>query len=327
MSKLLSTEAIRNQSKAVFRQFRDLWIENAKENSRIEGRRNSAELEHMGIGKCAVLVAMGSSLENSVEEIKKYRDRIDVICCDKAFMPLLDHGIKADLVIVADAGIPFEYMEKSWRETTGVKLVSTPYANPVWTKMWRGPKYFYINQDAIETESIFSVIMGKDTRIIPAGSNVSNAMISFLTDCGGQKNSNWGGYERYYLTGYDYSWQSKGNYYAWNDPKPKRFYMTHRTMLGFNGDVIHTSENLLFSAKWLISYITTFDLPIINCSEQGLLDIPLKGNLERELNKINPNPWMQRSIKDAYHSWKDTHYAAKRCENNFNSLREVLICQ
>jgi hypothetical protein len=288
---------------------------------------NSAELEHIGIGKCAVLVAMGASLEKKIDTIRKYRDRVDIICCDKAFMPLLEHGVKADMVIVADAGIPFEYMEKSWRETKGVKLVCTPYANPVWTKMWQGPKYFYINQDAIESETIFLNIFGKGTRVIPAGSNVSNAIVSFLTDCGGTKNNNWGGYEKYYLIGYDYSWQANGNYYAWNNPIPKRHYMTHRTMLDFMGNPVFTSENLLFSAKWLISYITTFELPIINCSGEGLLDIPLKSDLENELKRINPNKWLPDSIRNAYQAWKESHLAAKRCEHNFNSLREVLTCQ
>lgn len=327
MGILLSSEEIRAQSRQVWGQFGEsLWIPNAKKNALLKSR-DLNELQHSGVGKTAVLCAMGASLEDNVETIKKHRDKVDVICCDKAFGPLYDHGIKADYVVVADAGIPFRYIKDHIQYTDGVKLLATPYANTEWTHAWKGPLYFYVNMDAIESERVFSAIIGKDTRIIPASSNVSNAMVVLWTNCEKKKNENWGGYEEYYLVGYDYSWLAKGNYYAWNNPTPKRYYMNHRTLIDMAKNMVFTSENLLFSCKWLISYISTFDLPVVNCSMRGLLDIQKKARLDIALGELAGNEKHQALIKDAFHSWKSAFENYKRSENSFFSLKEALLWQ
>lgn len=324
MSVLLNSDEVRSQSNSVWGQFKDLWVANANKNKSLKSFDIRA-LEHSGVGKFAVLVAMGSSLEENVETIKKYRNKIDVICCDKAFGPLYDHGIKADYVVVADAGIPYRFIENHIQHTEGVKLLSTPYANPEWTHNWKGPVGFYINQDAIETEQVFLKIMGNQLRVIPASSNVSNAMLVLWTNCEGKKNENWGGYENYFLVGYDYSWPKDGNYYAWDNPIPKRYYMNHRTMIDMRGDVCFTSENLLFSCKWLISYITTFDLPAYNCSLRGLLEIPLKADLKLILDKVNTKNI--DIVRNAYRSWRQSYEANKQAERNFFTSKEVLLWQ
>lgn len=324
MSILLSSDDVRKQSQSVWGQFGEsVWIPNAKKNAQLK-TRNLHELQHSGIGKFAVLVAMGSSLEKQVDLIKKYRDKVDVICCDKVFGPLYDHGVKADVVVIADASIPFHYIKDHIQHTDGVKLFATPYANTEWTHAWKGPIYFYLNQDAIETEQVFKPIMG-DLRMIPASSNVSNAMCVLWTNCENKKNENWGGYEAYYLVGYDYSWPIDGNYYAWSNPKPKRHYMNHRTIVDMAGNVVFTSENLLFSCKWLISYATTFNLPVFNASMQGLLDIPNKVRLSDVLPKISSKN--RDMIRDSFLTWKDSFQAFKRAEQSFLSTKEALIWQ
>ncbi len=326
MSILLSSDEVRVQSKAVYAQFGEsLWIPNAKKNALLKNH-DMNELQHSGIGKFAVLVAMGASLEKNIEMLKQYRDRIDIICCDKAFGPLYDHGIKADMVVVADASIPYKYIQDHIQYTEGVKLFATPYANTEWTHNWKGPIYFYVNQDAIETEQVFKPIIG-NTRIIPASSNVSNAMLVLWTNCEGKKNENWGGYEAYYLVGYDYSWPLNGNYYAWNNPIPKRNYMNHRTLIDMAGNVVFTSENLLFSCKWLISYVTTFDLPVFNSSLQGLLDIPHKVRLQDVLPKLSNKNSNREMVKNAYHTWKNAFHSYKQAEQTFFSSKEALLWQ
>lgn len=326
MSVLLSSDEVRAQSKAVWGQFGEsLWIPNATKNSKLKSF-DMENLRHSGIGKFAVLVAMGSSLEKQIPAIKKYRDQIDVICCDKAFGPLYDHGVKADMVVVADASIPFKYIKDHVQYTDGVKLFATPYANTEWTHAWKGPIYFYLNQDAIESEQVFRPIIG-DRRVIPASSNVSNAMTVLWTNCEGKKNENWGGYEAYYLVGYDYSWPLHGNYYAWNNPLPKRYYMNHRTMVDMAGNIVFTSENLLFSCKWLISYVTTFELPVFNASLQGLLDIPNKCDLTLALSKISPNLKTRNIVRSAYETWKNSYLACANAEQSYLSSKEALLCQ
>lgn len=324
MAVLLSADDIRKQSQAVWKQFGEsLWIPNAKKNALLN-RGDIRQFEHSGVGKFAVLACMGSSLERNIDTIREHRKKVDVICCDKAFGPLLEHGVKADVVVIADAGIPFKYIEKWADKTDGVKLFATPYANPEWTHAWKGPIHFYVNQDAIESEKVFLPIMG-DIRQIPASSNVSNSMVVLWTDCNGKRNENWGGYERYYLVGYDYSWPAQGNYYAWLHPLPKANYMKHRTLVDLSGKCVFSSENLIFSAKWLVSYVTSFDLPVVNCARGGLLEIPYQADLKKELERIQGNEKITRSVKEAFESWRETYRAFKKCELNFNRAREEML--
>lgn len=321
---LLSAEEIRFQSLSVWKSRGKTWVENALENAKLE-RKDARELEHSGIGKFMLLVGFGPSLENKIETIKAYRDRVDIICCDKAFGPLLEKGIKADFVFTADADIPFKWIEPHIKKTEGVGLLCTPYANPVWTKCWRGPKYFYVNQDAIGTEETFLKIMGNQVRVIPASSNVSNAMLVFWMDCSEKRNSNWGGYEKYFLVGYDYSWPAKGNYYAWEYPVPKAHYMNHRTMLDRWRNIVFSSENLVFSCKWLTTYIETFRLPVVNCSGQGLLEINRIGELKQELEKINSDHRSGEFVKDSFRVWKNSYKAYQESEDHFHRMKEELV--
>jgi hypothetical protein len=324
MAMLLDANDVRVQSQAVWKQFGEsLWIPNAKKNAMLK-HHDMRKFEHAGVGKFAVLVGMGASLEDNIDAIKQHREKIDVICCDKAFGPLLDHGVKADFVVIADAGIPFRYIEKWIDQTEGVKLFATPYANTEWTHAWKGPIHYYVNQDAIESEKVFKPIMG-DCRVIPASSNVSNAMVVLWTDCNGKKNENWGGYERYYLVGYDYSWQAKGNYYSWQHPMPKANYMKHRTLVDITNNCVFTSENLIFSAKWLVSYITTFELPVVNCAGRGLLEIPMRANLAKELARIQTDSKITSAVRESFEAWKESFKTFKKCENNFNRQREELL--
>lgn len=322
MAKYLSTQDVWKQSKAVFGQFAESkWIPNAKINKGFLFK-DAAELVSCGIGKFLVCVGMGASLEKVVEPLKQYRDRVDVVVCDKGFGPLLDHGVKADYVFCCDASIPFDYL-KPWKDQTeGVKLLATPYANPEWTRAWKGPRYHFVMRDAIESENIFTPIMGK-LRGICAGSNVSNAIVTFFLGCDEYNNQNWSGYERLMLVGFDYSWQPDGNYYAWIDPKPKRNYMNHRTMIDDWGNICFSSENLYFSVKWLASYLATYsEMPVWNCSERGLLGIRNRVALKDVLARINPDRKASAKVRQAFEVVKTANRAFVESAKLFKMTRE-----
>lgn len=316
---------VRNQSRQVWGQFgENLWLPNAIKNSKLE-YKDCRELHNSKIGKVAVLAAMGESLESNIDLLKANRDKYEITTCDKGFGVLLDHGIKADYVVLCDASIPFKWLEKYVEDTKGVTLFATAYANPEWTHAWKGDKYFYINKDAIETERKFIPIFGDKMRIMAAGSNVSNAMLIFWTGCDELSAANWSGYEKYLLVGYDYSWTPKGNYYAWNNPTPKRFYMHHRTMLDINGNRVFTSENLLFSAKWLIQYLESFNLPAINCSGRGLLENRYRRDLESELKTIRGDKSAIKVCGEWFDKIKKSTMELAKAREGFQKSREDLI--
>ncbi len=351
MGVILDYEDVRKQSQAVWNQFGESkWIPYTQINNRLPNRRDPWELQGSGVGKFAVLAAMGASIEKHVDILKKYRDRFDLITCDKGFGMLLEHGLKADYVQLCDCNIQYKWIEPYINETVGVKLLATTYANVEWTTKWRGPIYLYTNKDALQSERKFLPIMGQPDlsklgftddslkigksfqRVIPAGSNVSNAMLIFMVGVDEELQTSFAGYEHFFLTGYDYSWKpfgdqftcKTGNYYAFANPMPKRFYMNHRTMIDVNGDPIQTSENLLFSAKWLYSYITAYKLPVTNCSEAGILEIPNRKPLEECLSRIRTSPQAVARIRKELGVCQDALSVLRNAQDNLNESRRAL---
>jgi hypothetical protein len=325
---LLTPGEILKQSEAVFAQFGESkWIPFAKENAKLE-RRNMEELRNSGIGKFMVLAAMGQSTEEKLDTLKRYRERYTLVTNDKCFGKLLENGVKADYVMLCDCNVLFDHLKPYVEETKGVNLISTPYGNTDWTHAWKGPRYFYVNKDAIASERHFLKIFGDGMRVIPASSNVSNAMLVFWTGSDEHQNVNWGGFERYLLVGYDYSWRTLkdgGKYYAFADPQPKRFYMQHRTALDVHKNVVLTSENLVFSAKWMESYIRIHGLPVYNCSGRGLLGTNLV-DLDYVLSRVRAGDHTRR-VKQNFLVSKLARQTFEAAVANFDKSREELICQ
>lgn len=323
MGKLVSYADTKNQSLQVFGQFKETWLANARENAKLE-RRNASELRWSGVGKTLVLVAMGASLEENLGLLKEYRDRVDIVCCDKAFVPLMERGVRPDFVMISDANIPARHYERRVFETKDIRLIATPYANTLWTKPWLGPRYFYVNKDAIQTENIFLPIMGRETRIIAAASNVSNSMLVFFMGRDDVHSDNWGGYERYLLVGYDYSWRPDGNYYAWDNPVPKRHYMNHLTMKDVGRSTVFTSQNLKFSASWLTDYITLQNLPVVNCSGRGILNVPFQSSLKSQLERAPAERRRTQIVQEHFKLLQSTKRAHDGAVSAFERAREDL---
>lgn len=324
---LLDYKAVKKQSEAVYGQFADKWHKQSAENAKLNYKHPN-EFWNIGLGKNLVICAMGASLERDMPLLKQYRDRVDIMVCDKAFGKFIDAGITPDYVMLADANISYEMWLKPYIEhTKNVKLISTVYANPEWTKNWKGPLTFYMNKDAIGTEKTFLPVWGDKMRIIPASSNVGNAMVVFMLGCDDNQRINFAGYQNYYLTGFDYSWQADGNYYAFENPIPKRHYMNHRTLLDYKRNICHTSENLVFSAKWLMQYLEAFKPPVVNCTEQGLLETQLRGSLAEILPKLTTDKSIPNRIRNQFNNLLKMKNAFAEAEAKFNHDREVLIWQ
>lgn len=332
MKKLLNYQQVRAQSNAVFNQFGEsVWKPNAKFNAGLK-RKDTSDLKNVGIGRVLVLAAMGESAEEALPTLKKYRDKCHIVVNDKSFGYFVDHGVIPDYVMLCDANIKFSWIEKHIQHTESVKLICTPYANTEWTRAWRGDRYFYVAEDAIGTEEIFLDIFGPSVRVIPAASNVSNAMLVFFLGSSNMANINWSGYDRYLLVGYDYSWRPSagenglktGKYYAFEDPRPKRFYMNHRTVLDINRDWVHTSESLLFSVRWMTTYLQTFRPPVVNCSGRGMLEIAQLDTLENQLRSIDASKKTVGLIQSQFKTLALANKLLEESKANFEQAREAI---
>lgn len=280
----MKEEMIRAQSEAAYKQWAVQWRQHAKENAK--HKQNSLiDFYQSGIGKAVLCVANGYSLEENIKTIKANQHKVDIFACDKTLGHLLDNGIKPKFVMMCDANVSFDrYMAKWKNQLQDTTLIANVCGNPEWAKNgnWKDV-YFFINKDILQSELEFSQISGC-TNFIPAGTNVSNAMVVMLTQCDNGGKCNYFGYDKILLIGYDYSWRQGCKYYAFNeDGDGKHQYMRHLYLKTFDGDFCYTSGNLAFSAQWFETYVRTFNLPVVQCTTKSILTLKT-GDLEQQMN-------------------------------------------
>ena len=271
------------QSKAAYNQFKIQWRENAKIHSRLK-MKSFIDFENIGIGKPILAVANGYTFEENLKTIKEHKD-VDILCCDKTLGHLLDNGISPKYCMVCDANVDYEkYMEKYKDQLQDTILFITVTANTQWSLNgnWKDI-YLFCNEDSIGSHKEFMNI-SKCPNLIPAATNVSNQMIVLLTQCDNTRRSNFFGYDKILLIGYDYSWRYGGKYYSFDESGDmKHNYMRHVYAKNIKGDPCYSSSNLLFSAQWLEKYIKTFRLPVVQCSDESLIIFGHSGKLEEQL--------------------------------------------
>lgn len=280
----LTTEQITKQSQTAYNQWKDKWRAHAQEHSKY-AMKSLSDFENIGIGKAVLCVANGYSLELEIETIKKYQHHVDILCCDKSLGHLLKNGIKPTYCIVCDASVNYEKYLEPWKDqVSDTVLFANICANPEWASRARWKDlYFFGNMDVLGSEKEFMGLSGCPNKI-PAGTNVSNAMIVFLTQSDNEARRNFFGYDKILCIGYEYSWREQGNYYAFDyDGGGKRNYMRHIYIRNINNDLVYTSNNLAFSAKWLEGYIDAFKLPVVQCSRESVLPMKHKGLLADQM--------------------------------------------
>ena len=279
----ISDDQIRRQSETAYNQWCEQWRDHAKFHSRF-GQKTLDDYSNIGIGKAILAIANGYSLEENIETIKKYQDNVDIICVDKCLKPLIEHGVIPDYVLLCDANVSYEtYMEPVKDKLENTALFSNVCANTKWTSNgnWKDIRFF-VNMDILKSEEEFSSLSGCKN-FIPAGTNVSNAQLVFLTQCDNRGFNNFFGYDKILLIGYDYSWDNDG-YYAFNQTGDGKInYMKNLHLLDHRGELVFTSNNLLFSAKWLEKYIKTFRIQAIQCSKRSIYGGFKFGDLEDQM--------------------------------------------
>jgi hypothetical protein len=262
---MIKSDDIRKQSEAAYRQWAPQWREHAKIHSKYE-MKSLSDFEYSGVGK-------GYSTEVEIETIQKYQENVDIICCDKSLGHLLDHGIKPKFCMVADANVSYEKYLSKWKdELQDTILIMNVAGNPKWTELgnWKD-RYFITVMDVLKSEKEFMALSGC-TNVIAAGTNVSNGLVIFLTQCDNSGRKNFFAYDKILLIGFDYSWKTTKKYYAFDaEGSGKSNYMRHCYLLDLNRDLCCSSNNLLFSAQWLNQYINSFKLPVIQCTRETVL--------------------------------------------------------
>jgi len=277
--------AVKQQSIAVYKQFGKQWKDHAKIHADDPEMKNKlADFFCEGVGRAVLCIANGYSFEENLETIKKYQDQVDIMVCDKTLGSCLDAGIKPTYCMVCDANVDYEkYLEPWASEVSEITLLMNVCANPSFSQdaNWKN-KYYFVNMDAMKYEVEFAEVSGC-TNLIPAGTNVSNAMVIMLTQSDNTGPKNFFGYDKILLIGFDYCWDRDG-YYSFNkDGNGKMNYMRHVYLLDARGKTVYTSTNLHFSAAWFNKYATTFKTPLVQCSKRTIFQGVPFGELSEQM--------------------------------------------
>lgn len=281
----MNRKEIEAQSWSAYNQWCKQWREHCKTHSKMP-MKPLTDFQNYGVGKAVLLCANGFSLEKNMETIKKYQHNVDILACDKTLGHLINHGITPTYVIVCDANVSYEkYLKPYEDKLQNTYLFINACGNPKWSHNgnWRDI-YFFVNEDVINSHIEFGKLSGCPN-LIPAATNVSNAMIVFMTQANNNGRNNFFGYDKILTIGFDFSWKAKGHgYYAFNhDGDGKRNYMRHLYTNDLAGDLAQTSHNLSFSARWLEKYIKTFKLPVVQCSKDTIFPGLHVGDLEEQM--------------------------------------------
>jgi hypothetical protein len=273
------------QSKNAYNQWRDVWRKHAKEHAKFAPFKSLSDFLNVGVGRACLVIANGFSFEENIETIKKYAGNVDILCCDKTLGHLLDHGIKPTYCLVADAVVNYDKYMHKWRDQLDETILFINVCgNPKWSTngSWKD-RYFFANHDVIKSEVEFMGLSGCPNAI-PAGTNVSNAMVVFLTQCDNKGRKNFFGYDKILLVGFDYCWRFGKKYYAFDEGgSGKSNYMRHVYCCTRGGEYAYTSSNLLFSAKWLEKYVNNFRLPVVQCDQGTILTLKYTGVLAEQM--------------------------------------------
>jgi hypothetical protein len=280
----LSEQDIRKQSENCYSQWCEQWRNHAKYLGERFTMKSMEELRDIGVGKAALCIANGYSFEKNIEIIKKNQQHVDIVACDKTVGHCLENDIIPKFVILCDANVSYEkYLEPYKDRLKDTILIANVCSNPKWATCgeWKDI-FFFINQDVIKSEEEWAKLSGCRNLII-AGTNVSNAMVIVMTQCNNEGAKNFMGYDKILLIGFDYSWQN--NYYAFDkDGGGKIHYMRNVYGKNHHGDLIFSSNNLVFSAKWFEQFVKTFKLNIVNCSKDGIICAKkTTDNLEKQM--------------------------------------------
>lgn len=273
---------VKRQSEAALKQWGEQWRAHAKHHSRYK-MRDLIEYQNSGVGKAVLAIANGYSFEQEIETIKKYQDNVDIICVDKSLIHCIQNGITPKFVLVCDANVSYEtYLKPVEDQLQNTTLLINVCANPQWTDNgnWKD-RFFFANKDVLESHHEFMQLSGC-MNVIPAATNVSNAVIVMLTQSDNDGRRNFFGYDKILTIGFDYCWDE--SYYAFDKTGAgKSHYMKQVYGVSIGGELIYTSPNLHFSAKWMEKYLRAFNISAIQCSKHSILTGYKQGELAAQM--------------------------------------------
>lgn len=237
-----------------------------------------AELKDSCVGRPAIVVSAGPSLEKNIELLRdpSVRERFVIVAVQTVLKPLLEHGIRPHFVAALDyhevSGRFYEGLSAA--DVEGVRLIAEPKANPVILDAFPG-------EVVCPSDELLDRMLGdglaRDRGTLPLGATVAHLCYSF---------ARYLGCDPVILIGQDLGF-SDGQYYAngaaihnvWGSELSP-----HRTLEMFEWERIvrmraHLQQredihgNAIYSDEQMCSYLAFFEQMFAKDEAQGLLTV------------------------------------------------------
>lgn len=232
--------------------------------------RDVAELFGSQAGKEVYVIGTGPSLEQHFEKLLAIRARVQrplFISVDTAYRPLIEHGIKPDLVVSIDKGITARHLPSSDSDT--VLLVYLPMSDPQVLRAWKGMRYSGYSASPIYAELRQQVARAQ----LYVGGSVLHPAVDLAVKMGAA---------RITLFGADFAFPMNKTHAGWNDGDlgPGVSLARHWVLDG-HGQRVKTQLNFRRYLSELERYIAGHpEVRFLNSSRAGAMIAGTAFNLE-----------------------------------------------
>lgn len=264
---------------ATLSRFERIWLKNflvnlplifkSKTLAKIQNQKISAK------GLTSALVGGGPSLTAAIQALREHRENIFIACVDTALKPLINAGIKPDLVFTVDA--QFLNSKYLFQAPENIPLVAEPTCHPLSIRHWPGDIYFF--------SSPFQYVKWTEESLgffgeLKHGGSVSTNAFDFLARSG---------FDRIFLIGQDLSF-TKSRAHAEGTILDENLYIKENRLNGrenalinqlkslpplhfknIRGQDIITNQKLHFFKTWFDKEIPLSKCEVINSSEEGII--------------------------------------------------------
>ncbi len=240
-------------------------------------------------GKHVIVAAAGISLRDSLEFLKKYYQRREIvlIAVDMALRPLVSRGISPDYVISCET-TPTDFF--SGIDTSHMHLLAFSCIWSGYPRRWRGGISFYNWQIDDNDYSPLWERAGHELGFVATGSLVTTQAVSIALGCGIASLMLTGNdlafRDRYYVPGTcrEYSLLGKITRFApetqlqYQGARAARHYLIQR------GDAVYSTSGQFLAAKsWLEELFGKVSMPVYDLSSPGCA--------EKAVIKTNPTEY------------------------------------
>jgi hypothetical protein len=214
------------------------------------------------------IVANGPSLDGNVQQLKRIGHRGLILCCESAIVPLMNHGVVPDAIVVAErtpASYLYHFRDVQYPDT--VALLALSVADPRTWRAFSGPKIPIFRNQESNSQWINTILA--DGEGLSGGINVSHLAFELAVYLGGDpvvfvgqdlaygpNGATHSAHSRYMTAGKEYI-ESIQN-------APKVYVQSNR------GENIATTPSWVDYRKWLEQLIEeNFAVTVINATEGG----------------------------------------------------------